>query len=134
MADVTRIQRERIAELMSKDADLNGLLDPAERQELTSLQVLAGIAPDAPISLVRRWARGELGASIPNSMQRSMRGMTISQRSSMTPRQREVELLGNRWPKPRLTGRQAVVELYRIRDDWSKTPKQRAVERMRRSV
>lgn len=120
MAQVTAIQRQRIAYLMQLEASRNGLLDKAEKDELVALQKLAGIAPDAPISLVNQWAAGLLGTSIPNSMQRSM-----------TPRQRLVETLGNRWPTPRLTPRQKIVELYRIKVEWDMTPKQIALERMR---
>jgi hypothetical protein len=72
MAQVTRIQRQRIAALMQKEADTNGLLDPAERDELTKHQVLDRISPGAAGGHGKKWAPGELGASIPNSMQRSM--------------------------------------------------------------
>jgi hypothetical protein len=120
MAQVSAIQRQRIAYLMQLEASRNGLLDKAERDELTALQKLAGIAPDAPISLVNKWAAGLLGATMPNSLQRSM-----------SPRQRVVETLQHRWPEPRLTPRQKTVELLRLKAEFDMTPKQRVVNRLR---
>jgi hypothetical protein len=106
---VNAVQRQRILTLMEKDVANNGLLDRAERAELVELQKLAGIAPDAPIALVKEWAAGLLSASLPNSLQRAM-----------TPRQRQVEIMGSRWPTLPLTGKQAVVELLRQKGEWGK--------------
>jgi hypothetical protein len=61
MAQVKAVQRQRIAYLMELELSRNGLLDKADRDELTALQKLAGIAPDAPISLVNKWAAGLWG-------------------------------------------------------------------------
>jgi hypothetical protein len=118
---VNAIQRQRIAYLMEEEANSNGVLDKAERAELVALQKLAGIAPDAPIALVREWAAGLLGASLPNSLQRS----------SMTPYQRQVELARLRWPSPPLTPAQRICELFRQRADWYLTAPQREVDRLR---
>jgi hypothetical protein len=120
---VNAVQRQRIAYLMQLEASHNGVLSPADRAELVKLQKLAGIAPDAPLSLVNKWAAGLLGATIPNSLQRR----------SMTNRQRQVETLGMRWPRQPISGRQAVVELLRIRAEWHLSPRQRQLLRMRQS-
>ena len=117
---VSAVQRQRIAYLMQLEASRNGLLDKAEKDELTALQRLAGIAPDAPISLVNKWAAGLLGATVPNSLQRSM-----------DQRQRELELMRMRWPRQPMSGRQAAVELRRQSMMPGLTPRQRELWRMR---
>jgi hypothetical protein len=117
MAQVKAVQRQRIAYLMQLELSRNGLLDKADRDELTALQKLAGIAPDAPISLVNEWAAGLLGATIPNSLMRQ--------------RQRQLELMELRWPRQPISGRQAIVELYRQRMLWDLSPKQAELQRMR---
>jgi len=117
---VNAVQRQRIAYLMQLEASRNGLLDKADKDELVALQKLAGIAPDAPISLVNKWAAGLLGATIPNSLQRNM-----------THQQRQVELAGLRWPRRPLSGRQAAVELRRQSMMPGLTPRQRELWRMR---
>jgi hypothetical protein len=117
---VNAVQRQRIAFLMQLEASRNGLLDKADKDELTKLQKAAGIAPDAPISLVNKWAAGLLGATIPNSLQRSM-----------TPRQRQVEILAMRWPRQPLTGRQAALELRRQSMMPGLSPRQRELWAMR---
>jgi hypothetical protein len=118
VAQVNAVQRQRIAYLMQLEISRNGLLDKADRDELVALQKLAGIAPDAPISLVNKWAAGLLGATIPNSLMRQ--------------RQRYLELMEMRWgPRPRLTGKQALVELYRLKGEWYLTPQQIELERLR---
>jgi hypothetical protein len=117
---VNAVQRQRIAYLMQLEASRNGLLDKAEKDELTALQKLAGISPTAPISLVNKWAAGLLGATIPNSLQ-----------LSMTPRQRQVEILGMRWPRQPMSGRQAALELRRQSMMPGLTPRQRELWRMR---
>lgn len=126
---VNAVQRQRIAYLMQLEASRNGLLDKADKDELVALQKLAGIAPDAPLSLVNKWAAGLLGATIPDSLQR--RSMTTSHRG-MTNRQRQVEILGMRWPTRPLTPRQKLVALAEQRILFDMTPRQRAVWRMRR--
>jgi hypothetical protein len=125
-AQVNAVQRQRIAYLMQLEASRDGVLDKADRDELTALQKMAGIAPDAPISLVNKWAAGLLGSTIPNSLQRK------PSHRSMSHAQRQVELLGMRWgPTPRLTPRQKLVELYRIKAEFDMTPRQIELERMR---
>jgi hypothetical protein len=114
---VNAIQRQRILTLMTKDVDSNGVLDKAERAELVALQQLAGIAPDAPLVLVKEWAAGLLSASFPNSVQRSMT-------------QHQVELARMRWPT-HMTPAQRLVELFRQRGEWDMTPAQLAVDRLR---
>ena len=121
---VSAVQRQRIAYLMQLQASRNGVLDKAERDELTALQKLAGIAPDAPISLVNKWAAGLLGASIPNSLQRSM----TPPRSG---RQAMLDTLAMKYPRRPMSGRQAIVELYRQRMLWDLSPKQRELQRMK---
>jgi hypothetical protein len=115
MTEPTRIQRHRLAALMWQER-YDAALSAAEREELAALQQLGGIRPDAPMKLVKEWA--DAG---PDSMRRSM-----------TPRQRQVETLGMRWPKPRLSGRQAQLELLRLKAEWQLTPRQRQVARMKR--
>ncbi len=124
MAQISAIDRQRILTLMTREVETNGLLDKADRDELTALQKLAGLAPTAPIELVHRWAAGLLGATLPNSMQRSP-----SQRS-MDHHQRQLELAAMRYPRP-LSGRQAIVALWRERMDWDLTPRQAALQRMK---
>jgi hypothetical protein len=116
VAQISAIDRQRILTLMTREVETNGLLDKVDRDELTALQKLAG--------LVRRWAAGLLGATLPNSMQRSP-----SQRS-MDHHQRQLELAAMRYPRP-LSGRQAIVALWRERMDWDLTPRQAALQRMK---
>jgi hypothetical protein len=52
-------------------------------------------------------------------------------RSSMTPRQRQLATLEMRWPKQPLTPRQKICELHRMRGEWYLTPKQAELQRMR---
>jgi hypothetical protein len=126
---VNRQQRERIAELMAREIDANGLLKKEDRDELTGLQQLAGVAPDAPLDLVRKWAAGELSAT-PNTIQRSM-GMTATPRRDRSGRSAQLATLAARWPAPRLTPRQKIVELYRMRGEWYLTPRQIQLQRMK---
>jgi hypothetical protein len=122
MAQINSIQRQRILHLWVKDVESNGVLDKAEREELTALQQKAGLAPDAPLSLVRRWALGQLGATLPNSLQRSMSG-----------REAQLQTLACRWPAPRRTTQQRIVELWEQRILWDMTPKQQELWRLRQS-
>jgi hypothetical protein len=103
--------------LMEKERFSGLRLSTAEREELSTLQRLTRISDDAPMRLVRQWADGGLSGT-----------------RSMSVKHRQLETLAMRWPKPRLSGRQAIVELYRIRGEWVMTPKQIAVERLRWSV
>jgi hypothetical protein len=117
VTEVSRSQRQRIVALMDKERFSGVRLSTAEREELSALQRLAGISEDAPMRMVRQWAAGELSAT-PNTMQRSM-----------TPQQRQVEILGMRWPKPPLSGKQAVLETLALR--WPKprlTSRQKLIE------
>lgn len=116
MAQVNAVQRQRIAYLMQLEASRNGVLDKAEKDELTALQKLAGISPTAPISLVNKWAAGLLGVSLPNSMQRN--------------RERQLELAALRCP-PWFTPKQRICELLRQKGEWYLTPKQAELQRMR---
>lgn len=52
-------------------------------------------------------------------------------RSSMTPRQRQLATLEMRWPTRPLTPRQKICELLRMRGDWSLTKRQAELQRMR---
>jgi hypothetical protein len=116
VAEVTWSQRRRIADLMEKERYSGVRLEPAEREELSALQKLAAISESAPLRMVRQWADGAL----PDTPRRSM-----------TTRQRQLATLEMRWPKPRLSGRQAVLELDRMKTEWALTPRQRQVRRMR---
>lgn len=118
MTEVNRRQRQRIVDLMEKERFSGVRLSTAEREELSTLQRLARISDDAPMRLVRQWADGGLSGT---------RSMSVKHRQL----DRQLETLAMRWPKPRRTGRQAIVELYRIRGEWDMTPKQAALERMR---
>ena len=86
---------------MQLEASRNGLLDKADKDELVALQKLSGIAPDAPISLVNKWAAGLLGATIPDSLQRD------ATRRSMSGRRAVLETLAARWPAPHASTRRA---------------------------
>lgn len=114
MAEINRSQRTRIADLMEKERYSGLSLSTAERQELSALQQLANISDSAPLRMVRAWA--DTG---------------WDHTRSMTTRQRQVELLGMRWPRPRLSGKHAQLELLRIRGEWTLTPRQREVNCLR---
>jgi hypothetical protein len=62
--------------------------------------------------------------------------LAVLLRLSMLPNkrsglQRQVDLYAMRWPKPPLSGKQAIVELWRQRMDWDQTSAQRLIERRR---
>src|ERR1700737_501468 len=115
MAEVNMSQRQRLCTLMQADRD--GTLTPGQRTEMVALQQLAGVRDDAPMRLVRQWADTGWDTTTPQR--------------SMSARQREVELLGMRWPRQPLSGKHAQLELLRMRGEWSQTPKQIALERIR---
>jgi hypothetical protein len=100
-------------------ADRDGTLTPGQRTEKEALQQPAGIRDDAPMRMVRAWA--DIGS---DTMGRSQR--------CMTARQRQIETLGMRWgPRQPLTGRQAVVELLRLKGEWYLTKEQAELYRLR---
>ena len=45
--------------------------------------------------------------------------------------QRQMELMAMRWPRPGVNGRQALLELLRMKGEWSMTRRQAEVNRMR---
>lgn len=116
MAEVNRLQRQRILVLMQKENDHNGLLSPAERDELLELQVLAGLRLDAPLHLVNQWAAGTLDTLEP-SMTRGMKygERQRNPRRPMSGRQAVAATLGMRWPRKPLSGRQAQLETLKHR-------------------
>jgi hypothetical protein len=102
------VNRQRLADLMGRERFGPVGLSPAEHTEKLELQAAFRVPDDMPMKLVNEWA---------------------SQRS-LTRQQREIALLGMRWgPKPRPTGKQAVLETLALR--WPQTAKQRELERMR---
>ncbi len=119
MAEINRIQRQRLATLMQREVDTNGLLSPAERGEMVALQRLGAMAPDASMRLVKQWA--DVGSDT----------MRTPQRSRVSGRQRVVQTLEMRWPRQPLSGTAAQLELLRMRGEWHLTPWQRQLQRMR---
>lgn len=120
-AVINRLERQRLEFL--EDRVLVIGLDPDEAAELAYLRGLAGTGPPAPPVRIKDGGCCDRSHSA-----------RYEARGAISGRQRVLQTLEVRWPRRPRSGRQAVVELYRMRDDWYLTPRQRQLQRMRRST
>jgi hypothetical protein len=113
-AVIDRLARQRLEYLL--DRALVFGLDHAELAELSYLKFLNGTGPPAPVVPIKDGGCTDCG---------TQRSMTIEQRM--------LQLYEMRWPPTRLTGRQAQLELLKIRGEWHLSRRQRQLQRLRDS-
>ena len=109
--EISAAQRQQLEWLIDQAVDYGvECLTKAEYATLVKLQRLQGTISDTatePLIPARPPQRG------------------------MSHYQRQMELMALRWPRPGINGRQALLELLRMKGEWSLTPRQIEVNRMR---
>lgn len=128
--EISAVQRQRLAAL--RDLKRTGAhMHTWEARELALLERLNGEGPELSAAELAELAHleydttlAQLGGVAPQrSMTTSTRGMTTSQRRK--------QLTDMRYPPTRLTPKQKIVELLRLKAEFGMSPRQRAVERLR---
>jgi hypothetical protein len=114
---INRQERQRLEFLLDRGRVFG--LDGDELAELAYLRFLDGTGPAVPAVKIRDGGTTSTGPAAPQR--------------SMTPQQRMVQLYEMRWPKIPLSGKQAQLELLRMRGVWYLTAKQRQLQRLRQS-
>jgi hypothetical protein len=116
VAEINAGQRARLAWLMAQVTDHGGAeyLTANEHKELLYLLQISGLIPDMPLESVP-------GQHI------SGRSTRLSGREAM----RQLVELRAGFHNPPISGKQALLELYRLGGQWHLTPKQRQLQRMR---
>jgi hypothetical protein len=107
VAEISRTDRARLAWLLAQVVDHGGpqYLTASEHKDLLHLLQISGLIPDTPL---------ESGVAEPISGRAAQRQL--------------VEL---RAGNPPMSGKAALLELYRIRGYWYLTPRQAALQRMK---
>jgi hypothetical protein len=113
---INRLQRQRLEFLLDRELWLG--LDDAEVKELAYLKYLNGTGPAAPPVKIKDG--GTSGGSA-----------GTGERQHISGRQAMLETLRMKYPRRPLSGRQAIVALWRERMDWDLSPRQRELWRMR---
>lgn len=128
---ISSVQRQRLLAL--QDLESNGVpMTPWERRELLLLERLQGErGPELDASELAELARlqqettaAQLGVTRSHSGRYESRGR-------VSGRRRQLDTLAARWPAPRLTTQQKMVELWEMRILADMSPRQRAVWKVR---
>jgi hypothetical protein len=119
---ISAVQRQRLAALRGLKEN-GGHLSAWEARELALLERLNGThtGPELSPDELAELAQLMKDTTLPQLGARSMSG-----------REAVLRTLEMRWPKPRLSGRQAQLELLRLKAEWRLSLRQRQLARMKR--